>query len=322
MTQHNASEIGIEKLQFLTYRNEDIHIAFAIDTRYVQHMGVAMTSIVVNNPNVNFHFHVLYDSIGETDFSRMQHLSLLYQVPVYLYKIVDAPLFDNLPTIFHLSKAVYYRLLLPYLLPQQLPKVLYLDADVVCVGDIMKLWRIPLESSALAAKNIQAEPDQIARLGLKSGQYFNDGAMLMNLPIWRQKQLTVRVIEFVAKYPERIILLEQDALSAILDGQFARMDGAVHTLIDCATGSGHITEDSVIVHFAGMCKPWQQWCPDLRKSIYWQYLQMSPWFDARPDEPTTPYQALVAARLENDKGNMAAVRHILELLMQRIVIPQ
>lgn len=314
--------IEIEKVSLIPARHEDVHVAFAVDAKYVQHMGVAITSVIVNNPGVNLHFHLVYDAMFEDDLSKLKKISATYNMPLYLYKIVQSTLFDNLKVLHHFSKAIYYRLLLPYLLPQHLKQTIYLDSDVICVGDIMKLWQVPLGDALLAANGLTATSEQTRKLGLKSGRYLQDGVMLMNLPVWREQELTRRVVEYVAFYPERIEWPEQDALSAVLDGQFIELPESIHTMIDCAQGTGTITKDSVIIHFVGMCKPWQQWCPDARKSLYWQYLQVSPWFGTRPDEPTTPYQALMAARLENDKGNTAEVRRLLELFMQRMVIQQ
>lgn len=310
-----CGEIGIEKMSCLPQRYEDVHIAFAVDAKYVQHMGVAITSLIVNNPAVNFHFHVVYDSIYGGDLGKITKITDTYQVPVALYKVVSAPMVNNLKTVYHISKVVYYRLLLPYILPQHLTKVLFLDADLVCVGDIRRIWHVPLGETVLAAKSMQATDNQIRTLGLKNGRYLQAGVMLLNLPLWRQQEMTKRVIEYLITFPDKTEWLEQDALAALLDGQFSELVENLHTVVDCAIHSGQITDDSVVVHFTGMCKPWQQWCPDDRKNLYWQYLKMSPWFDATPEEPTTVYQALFAAKLENRRGNTAGVEWLLDRLM-------
>lgn len=319
MNENVSGEIGIEKVSLLPQRHEAVHIAFAVDAKYMRHMGVAMTSLLVHNPAINFHFHIVYDSMHDQDLGKITQLAQMYQVPVYFYKVVSAPMIESLRTVYHISKVVYYRLLLPYVLPQHLTKVLFLDADLVCIGDIRKIWHIPLEERALAAKAMPATNDQIVTLTLKNGCYLQAGVMLLNLPVWRQQELTKRVIEYLITYPDKTAWLEQDALAALLDGNFAKLAGDVHTVIDCARGSGKITEGSVIIHFAGMCKPWQEWCPDDRKDLYWQYLKMSPWFEARPEQATTPYHSLLAARLEIGQGNVGTVQRILDRLLEEMV---
>ena len=317
MNTNVSGEIGIEKVSLLPQRHDDVHIAFAVDAKYIQHMGVAMTSLIVNNPAVNFHFHVVYDSMYDLDGGKIAQLATMYQVPITLYKVVSAPMIDSLKTVYHISKVVYYRLLLPYILPQYLTKVLFLDADLVCVGDIREIWHTPLADKVLAAKGMQADDDQIATLDLKNGRYLQAGVMLLNMPVWRQQELTSRVIEYLITYPEKTQWLEQDALAALLDGQFTELSGDLHTVVDCAKGSGRITDGTAIIHFAGMCKPWQEWCPDDRKTFYWQYLKMSPWFVATPEEATTPYHSLLAARLEISQGNVGTVQRILDRLLEK-----
>lgn len=311
------------KIEYLVpQRNDEIHIAFTVDERYVRHMGVAITSIILNNPDVNLSFHIIYDGMAEDDFAKLKRLSKLYHQSITLYQVDNPSLLDRLKTMSHISKAVYYRLMLPYILPQHLGKVIFLDADLVCHGDIRGLWNISLGSAPVAAKRISAFEDQVTRLGLKSGLYLNAGVLLVNLPVWRQQDIPRRIIEFMLTYPEKIVWLEQDAIAVVLEGQIIPLDDSFNTTIDCAKGEGSITENSVIVHFVGACKPWQQWCPDKRKSLYWDYLRLSPWHEAMPDAPRTLLQYLYAARVENAQANALCVERLLKDLIEKLVMPK
>jgi len=295
----------------LPQRQDEVHIAFAVDSNYVQHMGVAITSIIVNNPKVNFTFYIMYDTMSEADFDKLKKLSDIYQQPLQLFKVTFPKLFDSLKTMPHISKAGYYRLMLPYVLPQFLEKVIYLDADLICCGDITSLWSTPIGNAPAAAKLTDAFEDQALRLGLTKGQYLNSGVMLINLPAWRQQDIPRRIIEFMITYPDKIVWLEQDAIAVVLEGQIAPLNDCFNTTIDCAKGDGTIEESSVIVHYVGSCKPWQRWCPDERKQVYWKYLRLSPWHEAGPEEPQNIIQYLYAARLENAKSNPAGVEEML-----------
>ncbi|MDD4600558.1 General stress protein A [bioreactor metagenome] len=300
-------------------RHDEVHIAFTVDAKYVQHMGGAITSIIVNNPEVNFSFYIIYDNMLEADFNKLKKLSDIFQQPLHFYKITNPSQIDSLKIIPHISKAVYYRLMLPYILPQDLEKVIYLDADLVCCGDIRGLWHTPLGNAPVAAKLINAYEDQVTRLGISNGQYLNAGVLLVNLLTWRQDDIPRRIIDFMLTYPEKIVWLEQDAIAVVLEGQIIPIDDSFNTTIDCATGDGTIKENSVIIHFVGACKPWQQWCPDERKKLYWDYLKISPWREATPDAPQTLVHCLYAARLENARTNAVAVEEILRNLIMRLL---
>lgn len=300
-------------------RSVEVHIAFTVDEKYVQHMGVAITSLIVNNPKVNFTFHIIFESLPEADLTKLKQLSAIFFQPLHLYKVSNSGMFDNLKEMPHISKVVYYRLLLPYILPSNLVKVIFLDADLVCCGDIRDLWKVSLNNSPIAARIIAASEEQIERLNLNNGQYLNAGVLVMNLPLWRKQNITSRILKFMLNYPDKIVWLEQDALAVVLEGQIQPMDESFNTTIDCSTGSGAITENTVIVHFVGACKPWQQWCPDDRKKLYWVYLRLSPWYEAKPEDPKTVIQFLYAARLENARSNPAGVEVVLRKLIQELL---
>lgn len=307
-------------MDFLTPgRNEEIHIAFTVDEKYVQHMGAAITSLIVNNPTANFKFHVVYEDLPETDLIKLKHLSAIFYQPIYLYKVSNSGMFDNLKEMPHISKVVYYRLMLPYILPSNLAKVIFLDADLVCCGDIRAIWQISLNNNPIAARIIAASEEQIERLKLNSGQYLNAGVLVMDLPLWRKLNITGRILKFMLDYPDKIVWLEQDAIAVVLEGQIQALDDSFNTTVDCSTGTGVITDNTVIVHFVGACKPWQQWCPDDRKKLYWIYLRQSPWYEAQPEGPTTVIQSLYAARLENARSNPGGVEVVLRKLVQEII---
>lgn len=314
MSELSSLEVKLDYL--LPRRQEEVHIAFTVDSNYVQHMGAAITSIIVNNPEVNFSFYIIYDDMSETDFAKLKKLSDIYQQPLYLYKVTNPNLLDSLKTMPHISKAVYYRLMLPYILPKHLAKVIYLDADLICCSDISGLWHTPMGNAPVAAKILTAFEDQVVRLGLTKGQYLNAGVMLINLPMWRKENIPGLIIDFMLTYPDKIVWLEQDAIAVVLEGQIAPLNDCFNTTIDCAKGDGTIEESSVIVHYVGACKPWQRWCPDERKQHYWDYLRLSPWFKARPEEPQNMLQYLYAARLENAKSNPAGVEEMLRKVFE------
>lgn len=319
MERSDLREIGVRKVSLLPCRQDEIHIAFAIDGHYVQHMGVAMTSLAVNNPAINFHFHIVFDEMSEDDGVRLTKLCQIYQLSAHFYQVANPSLFDNLKTRFHISKATYYRFLLPYLLPTELERVIFLDADLVCHGDIKGLWQISLDKAPLAAMVVKAYPDQIVRMGLKRGLYLNAGVLVLNLPVWRQDNISQRLIDYMLTFPEKIDWLDQDAIAIVLEGQIVPFNERFNTTIDCVTGDGTITDSTVIIHYTGSCKPWHQWCPDDRKQFYWQYLKMSPWFDAKPQAPATVLQVLCAMKLENGYGHSMEVNDLINELINRIM---
>ena len=63
-------------------------------------------------------------------------------------------LFLNKPPVSdRYPESIYYRLLAQNYLPKDLDKVLYLDADILCINDLQPLYELPLEDHLYAAAN-------------------------------------------------------------------------------------------------------------------------------------------------------------------------
>jgi lipopolysaccharide biosynthesis glycosyltransferase len=64
---------------------------------------------------------------------------------------VERGMFEKLKlNIEHISVETYYRYILPDILPRNIKKVLYLDADILVAGDIGYLWNEDIEKYYIA----------------------------------------------------------------------------------------------------------------------------------------------------------------------------
>jgi lipopolysaccharide biosynthesis glycosyltransferase len=94
-----------------------------------------MVSVVENNKNKNICFHLMVDESFDAEI--IEHIeqkitSKLVEVKFYkIHKI-------NNKTLGPVTTAGYYRLLTPNLFPN-LDRVIYIDDDIICNGDITAL---------------------------------------------------------------------------------------------------------------------------------------------------------------------------------------
>jgi lipopolysaccharide biosynthesis glycosyltransferase len=101
----------------------------------------------------------------------------------------------------------YARAYLPEILPACVGRVIYLDSDLVLVDDVAKLWGVELGGAPLAAaehcqanftryftRRFWADPALLAAAGFFNTSrppcYFNTGVMLLDLALWRRRNLT------------------------------------------------------------------------------------------------------------------------------------
>ncbi|HGY6813053.1 TPA: lipopolysaccharide 1,2-glucosyltransferase RfaJ, partial [Escherichia coli] len=120
------------------------------------------------------------------------------------------------------SRAMYFRLFAFQLLGLTLDRLLYLDADVVCKGDISQLLHLDL-NGAVAAVVKDVDPMQEKAASRLSdpellGQYFNSGVVYLDLKKWANAKLTEKALSIlmskdnVYKYPD------QDVMNVLLKG--------------------------------------------------------------------------------------------------------
>lgn len=117
-------------------------------------------------------------------FSKIAKLAEQNQLRITLYRINTDKL-QCLPCTQVWSRAMYFRLFAFQLLGLTLDRLLYLDADVVCKGDISQLLHLGL-NGAVAAVVKDVEPMQekaVSRLSDPEllGQYFNSGVVYLDL---------------------------------------------------------------------------------------------------------------------------------------------
>lgn len=241
------------------------HVVFAADGKYAAYAGIAMYSIIKNNPARALHFHILADGIASRDLERLQRLCAKHGAELLVHdakSTLDVKV-QNLKTNKYLSRTTYARLLLDQFLPPDISRVLYLDCDTLCCANLDALW-----DKLDTIQTIAAAPDSGAdtalrktALGLPDGRaYCNAGMLLINMDTWRKQDIGGRLLRYLHEAPpDKIRYHDQDALNALLwremdvlpanwNFQFNEMPPAQADVL---------SRDAAIIHYTGRLKPWQ-----------------------------------------------------------------
>ena len=239
-------------------------IVFACDDAYAMPLATALRSVVEANTDAwPCEFHVLTDSIS-ADNQRKIFESLPSGSALIRWVNVDINPFRKFQTLGHISKITYARLLIPYVFPQAVSKVLYLDADTLVLDSLQPLWEADLHGSAVGAvldpivlKHIKsAKPgwENIPRVR----DYFNAGVLLIDLKHWRELRISEKAVEYLQAYPESPFS-DQDALNVACDGLWTKLDPRWNFL-DCYKGTklSQLSAEArpSVVHFVTSDKPW------------------------------------------------------------------
>ena len=201
---------------------------------------------------------------------------------IFFYDI-DANQGTDLYVKKHLTVACYYRLYLPALVPEKIERLLYLDTDIVIIGDLLELYNTDFKGLPAAIVNY---PEAEAKPELNvynPGDYFNSGVMLMNLSEWKKQNISERSIEFVQQNPAVCKLSDQDGLNAVLVGNYLKLPLKYNvTLSDIPFNLGknkykEFLSDKVVIHYTrGGHKPWKILGKNKFRYLYHDYLKQSP----------------------------------------------
>jgi lipopolysaccharide biosynthesis glycosyltransferase len=264
-------------------QNNKIHLAIAFDQNFITPFYVLLTSIFFNNKGKALSFHVIAIKIDKKEKKKILHFIKENSAEIFFYE-VDKNLVDRfvMPGKSHVSIATYYRLFFPSLVSDKVERLLYLDTDIVVIGDLLELYSIPMETFPLAASIdviVSARPE----LGINNPQSsFNAGVLLINLREWRKQKISERTIQFLTENPHKIIFHDQDALNAVLISNWLKIDNRFNlTYFDIPINlpKRHFSsflKDKVIIHYTTEHKPWLTLCRNRLRFLYHYYLTKSP----------------------------------------------
>lgn len=268
-----------------------VNVAITIDRNYPQHACVMLCSLFNSSPSCHFTVYIVTESFDTRDIKKLvRFIKKSGHVYEMLSFTVDS--IRHLKFSLHATLANYYRLLIPQLLSANVKRVLYLDSDLIVKKDVKTFWEIDITGYCLAAIEdpLYRTSKHLELTGENIG--FNSGVMLMNLEQWRSQQLSEQAIVYLEENPSLIKFWDQDALNAVLNGQWLKLPETWNV-----TGfyyDHQITEviqDPAIIHFTGSHKPWHYHCAHPLKSEYFHYLKNTPWKNFRLEEDTFKHRA-------------------------------
>ena len=199
------------------------------------------------------------------------------------------------------TRSVYAKLLMGLLLPADISRAIFIDADTLVLRDIGELWELDLEGKVLGAV-----PDPTYKLNealLWGGDlgfwgvtpdtpYFNSGLMVLDLVQWQSQDVGERALRMLREHPQRMFCVDQGALNAVLKGDFKAIGPAWNVtwlFYDLAPGTfageeGERRKQTYrnprMIHFWGPRKPWTHPGPYYGADRFFVYLHRTAWRNA------------------------------------------
>lgn len=275
-----------------------MNFAIATDRNFIMQACVLLKSIECTQKSKSTIF-ILHDDLTELEKNLIvsQFNSEKLEI-IFLFVKLDNFNFHTENKV-HLSKATYFRLYLHKLLPPEIDRILYLDCDMIVLDDLEAFYEINFYGKPCAAVidmfNNSNEIYQRLNYQENTG-YFNAGMILINLPVWKQEEISEKALAFIQSHPEKCVAHDQDALNKALSGNFIissvkynmQLDFFRHfsnLIIDKSffTDISHSIQSPVIIHFTGPTKPWYKNCLHPYKKHWYHFLSKTTWKDYKSE---------------------------------------
>lgn len=261
-----------------------IPIFFAVDDIYTPCLAVTLQSLIENSSkNYCYSIKILYTNISEENKQKI----LKYERENVKIEFVDLNYYieevkDKLYTRDYYTKTTYFRLFLPNLYPQY-DKVIYLDSDIVVLGDIAELYNTELGDNLVAAA-----PDDVIRtipvfreyaekvVGVSDyRRYFNAGVLLMNLDELRRFKFQEKFLYLLGTV-KFSVAQDQDYLNRLCKGRAKILSVAWDRMpID----TKEIEEKDIkLIHYNLGSKPWH-YDNILYEKYFWQYAEKTEYYN-------------------------------------------
>ena len=263
------------------------NIVIVSNEGYIQHAAVMLTSLFCTNKDKHFVIWLLTDGITKETMSKLQTVCVTHGAEL---KVITCGI-DNLGDfpVGQWNPIMYFKLLIPQLLPATEKRCLFLDVDMIVHDDITALYHWNLQDKVIAAA--EDMPDCITfkpRLGLKDTDFcINSGVMVCDLEKWRQMEHKQPIMDYATAIIHKIVN-EQDVIACYFKDKIAllpiRWNMTTFYFNRCPKifskylhGLGWAKKYPGIIHFAAPIKPWFKDCQHPYRKLYKQYLKLTPW---------------------------------------------
>uniref|UniRef100_UPI004028E4B3 glycosyltransferase family 8 protein n=1 Tax=Lachnospira sp. TaxID=2049031 RepID=UPI004028E4B3 len=267
---------------------ELIPIFFTIDDGYAPYLHVALISLIKNaSKDRRYKIIVVYQELNEENRNNLAKLVEDYPNFEMEFKFMKQSLdmitdrIENRLRSDYFTMTIYFRIFIPDMYPEY-DKAIYIDSDIIVPGDISELYDTDMHDNLIGVVTDGSVNDvpELQRymtesLGLKLGDYFNSGMLLMNMKELRNVHLAEHFLYLLNKYHFDCVAPDQDYLNSMCYGKIEYLDSCWDAM---PNRNKPEIENPKIIHYNLFDKPW---CYDdiQYQDYFWEYAKQSVYYD-------------------------------------------
>ena len=251
-----------------------MNILLTINKKYVKLVNILLNSIQLSNKDTKFDVYILHRELDIEDKNIIESGLDLNKFNIKMIKI-DEEEVKNFPQYQkRYPKEIYFRLFATKYLPENIDKILYLDSDTLVINKLDELYNMDFEGNFyIATTHVKKILRKINEVRLRIDEdvpYINTGVLLINLKELRKIDVQKEVCEFVENNSKKLMLPDQDIITALYGNKIKIVDALRYNLgdrdlnlynlnhIKDPIGLKWVKENTVIIHYYGRNKPWNK----------------------------------------------------------------
>lgn len=265
-----------------TYSIQEIPVFFSTNDAYIPFLDIALASLI-QNASKDYRYRLIVLNTGLSP----ENMDLILQRQCEGFTIEFADISKEVEgiqsrfkNVYHFSVATYYRLFIASLFPQY-QKILYLDCDIVLLGDVSELYRTELDGCIIGAA-----PEQFVRytpefreyaekaVGVDPDGYVNAGVLVIDLDQFRAHRIEEQFIDLITRYDFDLLDPDQAYLNYLCDGYIHVLPNGWNKEPTPRPLEGELN----LVHYALYKKPWQ-YDDVMYGEYFWEYAKESPFYE-------------------------------------------
>jgi|GEM_PF-4199094 len=262
-----------------------LNLVVSCNKSYIEPMKTMIYSLRQNTSATLVHVYFLNLSLSSQEIASFA--SFVSEIKDCELTVLPCPsrLFTNLKSWGYFTIDTYARLIVHDLLPPDVKRALWLDADVVVVKNIDQLYLTDMGNAyvAVCPEDNQDSPEKMelrARMKLSDSRViFYAGTLLYNLARLRDDFPDYGLLRFARDKSDQLVYLDQDVLNAAVGHNVVFVETSLYCYCIGPLVFATITRTkemnrAAIIHYAGPYKPWS---PSFygRSLKYWKKYALS-----------------------------------------------
>ena len=248
-----------------------MNIIFTASNKFFKPAKVMIDSLLRHNNGV----HNIFFMYNTTKVKYRKKIRKIVEKNGSKYNeiFMDKELFSNFPIYKRFGYELYFRLLMPYILPDNINKILCIDSDMTINKSLEEVYNQDFDDCYMMAAPSPNEKENININSTK--QYVGGGFVIYNVTKIKKDFNKEFIVESFVNNYDKYPYLDQDFINCFYDGKIKKIDSEYNHIIFRNIKYDNkeialIMNNVIVAHFPGQIKPWDYIYGNRTYKIYWK----------------------------------------------------